>query len=259
MLRAAHKRQSRLLKEQIASRRAVEEARAAYRRADVASRLARQRLRNLGLTEAEVAKVRDATSALVLRAPFGGTVVERSATRGQVADTRTELFAIADLGRLWVDLSVPEKEAARIPVGTPIEVRVQALPGEVIKGRVSWLSPAIDERTRMVRARGVVPNERGLLRHGMFAEVSAVLGNQPDAFRIPSAAIQRVDNLPFVFIQQEPSLFAARRVTVSPTRTTGEQLIRGGLRGGEPVVVDGSHALKSALLASRLGAGCTDD
>ena len=257
---AALHRKEQLQEEQIGSQRALDEARAAHGSATIGASLARQGLLNLGFPEREIAALgADADSTLPLRAPFGGTVVSRTAVLGAAVRTGEPLLEIADLSRMWVELSVPEEVASAIHDGTEVELTVRSSAGGPIRGTVTWVGPVVDERTRLVRARAVVPNPDGLLRQGMFADVSAVLERLPGAVRLPSSAVHRVSDLPFVFVQEEPDLFAATRVEVGDRLATDEFVVNAGIGLDDAVVVEGGFTLKSALLASRLGAGCVDD
>lgn len=244
----------------IGSQRELDEARTAYDSAVVEATIARQGLLNLGLREREVAGLGDdASSSLPLRAPFAGTVVSRTAVPGAAVTSGETLVEIADLSQMWVELSVPEELATGIEVGTEVEVRVRSSRGEPVLGNITWVGPVVDERTRLVRARAVVPNPDGMLRQGMFADVTAVLERLPGSVGLPSSAVHRVGDLPFVFVQEEEDLFEARRVEVGDRLDDDHLVVTAGIGSSDAVVMDGGFTLKSALLASRLGAGCTDD
>lgn len=259
MRQTALERQRLLLKEGVGSRSALEEAQALFERAQVAKKLARQGLLNLGFADSDIASMKDAGSSLPLRSPFTGTVVSRSAVLGEVVNTGDTLFEVADLRNVWVELSVPEGDAARIRIGTPLRTKAEALPGAAIDGEVTWVSPTVDERTRMVRARGVLPNTDGSMRRGMFADVTAIIDSAPDSTTLPASAIHRINELPFVFVRKEPDVFAARRVELGARLPSGAVVVRAGVGPDEAVVMSGGFVLKSALLASRLGAGCAED
>ena len=111
----------------------------------------------------------------------------------------------------------------------------------------------------MIRARGVVPNRDGRLRDGMFADVRVTVRRHPDALHVPASAVHRIDDQHFVFVESEPDLFAARRVELGDRLGSNEYVVHGGLRWEDRVVSRGSFVIKSAMFASRLGAGCTDD
>ena len=255
----ALQRKELLHQEQIGSQRSLDEARAEHGSAAVAASLARQGLLNLGFRDSEIDGLGEsATSALALRAPFGGTVVERTAVLGAAASVGEPLVEIADLDRMWVELSVPEDAAPAIRVGMDVEVRVRSSVAEPISGAVTWVGPVVDERTRLVRARAVVDNPEGLLRQGMFADVTAKVAALPDAVRVPTSAVHQVSERPFVFVRQESDLYAARRVHLGARLPSDEYVVSSGLQSDDAVVLTGGFALKSALLASRLGAGCAD-
>ena len=253
-------RKERIQLDGIGSQKQLDEARAAYDTAVVESSIARQGLLNLGLREREVEGLgNDASSALPLRAPFAGTVVSRTAVPGAAVTSGATLVEIADLSQMWIELSVPEEVATGMSVGTEVEVRVRSSRGEPVLGSVTWVGPVVDERTRLVRARAVVPNRDGMLRQGMFADVTAVLEELPGSVRLPSSAVHRVGDLPFVFVQEEEDLFEARRVEVGDRLDDDHLVVTAGIGSSDAVVMDGGFTLKSALLASRLGAGCADD
>jgi cobalt-zinc-cadmium efflux system membrane fusion protein len=139
-----------------------------------------------------------------------------------------------------------------------VELRVDSIPGEVFMGRLTWISPAVDERTRLVRARAEFANPDGRLKDRMFATARIVTRRTEGATLVPPSAIQHVGGKPFVFVQLAGDLFEARAVTVG-VREGGRVEVRAGLAPQEPVAVSHAFAVKSALLMSRLGAGCADD
>ena len=259
---AAHEREARLVEENISAKREAEAAEADHKLAGLERRKAEQTLLNLGFTEAEVAEVAEtgsSSSSLTVRAPFAGTIVAREAVRGEAVEPGAPLFEVADLSTMWIELAVPEARAASLRPGTPVSARVEAVPGASFRGELVWLSPQVDEQTRMVRARASVPNDGRALRHGMFAEVTAELGERADAWTLPRGAVQDIDGASFVFVRSEPDLFDARRVETGPDAGEGRVFIASGITGADQVVTDGGFTMKTEFLKSRLGAGCVDD
>ena len=258
----AYEREERLVEENIAARRDFQEAEASYRLAELAVRRTRQQLFNLGFTEPEIAEIRESQSSssdLFVRAPFDGTVVERTAVLGEAVGSGQALFGIADLSSMWIELAVPEEQAIYITKGTPIIAQVRALPQMEIKGEITWISAQIDERTRMVRARATVPNDRGILRHGMFTEVAAMLEQVSDSLLVPRESVHEIDGTSFLFVRKEDDLYAARRVDLGPPGIAGTVAILAGLEESDAIVTGGSFTMKTEFLKSRLGAGCVDD
>ena len=255
-------RERKLVDENIAARRDFQEAEADLKLAELEVRRTHQQLLNLGFTNSEVddiAAAQSSSSDLYVRAPFNGTVVERTAVLGEAADSEGSLFEIADLSTMWIDLAVPEEQAFQIEPGGEIIASIRALPQMKVRGRITWISPRIDERTRMVRARAMVQNDRGVLRHGMFTEVVAVLGSVESTLLVPSEAVHEIGGSQFLFVREEADLFAVRRVDVGPLAAVGMIAILAGITDTDAVVTGGSFTMKTEFLKSRLGAGCVDD
>lgn len=258
---AAHEREQRLAEENIAARRDLQEAEGSHRLAVLAVSQSRQRLLNLGFTEQDVQSIEDTQSAssdLLIRAPFAGTVIERSAALGESVDSEA-IFAIADLSTMWIDLAIPEDQAIHLARGGAVTAHVRARPGQPVAGEIIWISPQIDEQTRMVRGRALVPNDDGTLRHGMFTEVTAIVGTPTESLQVPADAVHQLDGGTFLFVRNEADLYALRRVEVGPRSASGAASILAGLDPSESVVTGGSFTMRTEFLKSRLGAGCVDD
>jgi cobalt-zinc-cadmium efflux system membrane fusion protein len=258
---AAYERESQLVQENIGAKRDAEAAEAAFRLAELDRRKAEQALLNLGFSTADVAAIANSGSSssdLVVRAPFAGTVVGRDAVIGEAVEPGAALFEVANLSTMWVELAVPEEHAAALRPGMPVNVRVKAMPSTALRGELLWLSPQIDERTRVVRARASVSNDDGLLRHGMFAEVTAELEGPADALMLPGEAVQDIDGMSFVFVRSEPDLYEARRVEVA-SAGDGRVAVAEGISTDDDIVTSGGFTMKTEFLKSRLGAGCVDD
>lgn len=257
----AYEREQRLAEENIAARRDLQEAAAAHRLAELSSRQARQQLLNLGFLEREIAGIKESQSAssdLPVRAPFAGMVVDRKATLGEAVDSGA-LFEIADLSTMWIVLSVPEDQVFRLTEGCSIIAHARSTPQRQIEGTLTWISPQIDERTRMVQARANVSNATGDLRHGMFVEVSALLGDTVESLQVPSDSVHELEGSMYVFVREQPDLFAIRRVEIGQRLASGNTAVLAGITDADYVVTNGSFTMRTEFLKSRLGAGCVDD
>jgi cobalt-zinc-cadmium efflux system membrane fusion protein len=168
------------------------------------------------------------------------------------------LFTLVDHSTVWAMLQVPEAALARVKTGQSVELRVDSLPGQVFTGKLMWISPAVDERTRMARARAEFANPDGLLKDKMFAAARILTRQAEGAMLVPPSAIQRLEGQPFVFVKLAEDLFDARAVTLG-AKFNGRLEVLAGLKPQEQIAVNRAFALKSAMLMSRLGAGCADD
>jgi len=147
----------------------------------------RQRLREFGMTDeqiAELEKTDDAQSRLTIYAPQGGTVVEKLAVEGNYVKSGDPIYRIAELSTVWLMLKLFPEDATRIRFGQRVEAVVQSLPGETLLGRVAFVDPTVDPKTRTVGVRVELVNKDGRLRPGDYAEarISLPIGPQGEVF-----------------------------------------------------------------------------
>jgi len=131
----------------------------------------RAKLRLWGLTDAQIEEIeaRGApTDHLTIYAPSGGVVIDKNAVEGMYVETGTRIYTIADLSRVWVKLDAYESDLVFLRYGQPVEFEVQAYPGEKFSGRIAFIDPVLDGRTRTVKVRVNVPNVDGRLKPEMF-------------------------------------------------------------------------------------------
>jgi cobalt-zinc-cadmium efflux system membrane fusion protein len=249
--RANLKRQQALHRRGGASAREVELAR--LRLAEAASRLAatHQSLRVGGIS------ARGSAGTFTLLSPIAGTVVKRPAVLGAQAGPGTSLAVVADTRTMWALLDVTEWDAARVRPGQPVRLQVAGLSGQPVPGRITWVSTAVDPRTRYVQARARVQNPEGRLRANQFARATIVVGAPRGEVTVPRAAVQRLGNGHVVFVRREAGLYEPRRVR--PGRSEGERVhVKGALRPGEAVVTTGAFLLRTELDKDAIGAGCCE-
>jgi len=255
------KREQRLVAQKISAQQDYEQASVEHEIAKNTTAMARQQLLNFGLTERAILLLEQsgsASSALEILAPFSGTLVDRHAVSGEVVAPGDALFKIADLSSMWLDLSIPEDEVSLISVGQPLVATFDAQSGLEVSGQLTWIGSSVDEESRMVKGRAVVPNPDRLMRHGMFGQVHLSTGNASNDLYVPVGAVQYIDGFPFVFAFLANDLFELRRVVLGGRGDAGVAIVA-GLDPEDEIVVTHSFTLKSEFLKSRLGAGCVDE
>jgi cobalt-zinc-cadmium efflux system membrane fusion protein len=254
-------REKRLLKKKISARQDYEQAQTEYRMAKSDKEALIQQLFNYGLTEDEIHKLAKTGSSsyfLPVRAPFTGTLVSRKAVIGEVVKPGDILFDLADISSMWIELSIPESNLNLVKINDLVEVIFDVLSDLNVQGHITLISTDIDERTRMIKGRAVVPNADFLLKQGMFCHINLLSLKYTGALFVSVDALHTLNKKPFVFVKLSDDLYEARRVmTGSKNRGTLEVL--DGLSPHEEVVVNHSFTLKSEFLKSRLGAGCVDE
>ena len=132
---------------------------------------AREKLRLLGLSVEQVQNIESSGKAdthITIRSPIGGIVIEKKATEGTYVKTGTEIYTIADLSRLWVQLDAYESDLPWIRYGQQVEFSTQAHPGEIFKGTISFIDPVLNDKTRTFKLRVNVDNSESKLKPNMF-------------------------------------------------------------------------------------------
>jgi len=213
----------------------------------------RDQLHVLGLSAAslerlEKSRVVDSVTPLV--APIDGVVLERKAAVGQVLQPADTLLVIADLRELWLVADVPEQAAGTIRAGKAVRAEIAALPGQPVRGRLSYVAATVDPESRTIRVRLDLPNPNGSFKPAMLATVE--LQDQPRRERVvPSGAVVREGNQEMVFVQTAEREFLLREVTLGG-EFGDKRLLAGGLRAGDRIVLDGAFHLNNERKKSAL-------
>ena len=208
-------RERKLANKKISAAADLEAAEAAAKVADVDLSAARQRLLNLGLSESEInllASDGRPTSLLTLKAPFTGTIVDRDVSIGERIEPGEAIFVLADLSTMWLELSIPARDAAGLTLGMEVSATFTDIPDTVITGKLVWVASAVDKKSRRIQARALVSAPPAALRKGLYGEARIYLGKTSPSLAVPTSAIQTIEGVPFVFVRQEPALYAATRV-----------------------------------------------
>ncbi|MFH0823632.1 MAG: efflux RND transporter periplasmic adaptor subunit [Pseudomonadota bacterium] len=207
-----------------------------------------RKLRALGLGDKEIyslsEKDGDDLTHYIIRAPFDGIVVKKHLSHGEWVKEDAEIYVIADLSSVWLDIIVYAKDLSSVRVGQEATVKSESNGGSNV-GRVSYVGPIVGEDSRTAKARVVLPNQEGRWRPGLFAEVELVRHNASPGVVVNSEAIQSHLNRPVVFVQYEDQ-YEARPVITG--RTDGKFTeIRKGLAQGERYVAKNGFILKAEL------------
>jgi membrane fusion protein, heavy metal efflux system len=236
-------RKQRLAGEKIVSQRELQEAQSNLSSSEADVRAARAALHALGVG-AETDETSD-TSQYVLRSPVTGSVLERSAVKGQMADPSHPLFRVGDLSTLWLTVQAFERDAVRIKVGAPVRTTLAALPGHTFPGKVALIGKEVNPQSRTISVRVDIANREGVLRPGMSATAWITPGSGASTIlAVPAASLQRVEDQWVVFIPHGQDRFEVRRVGRGRD-LAGEVEILSGLKPAETVVVEGSFLLKA--------------
>ena len=223
-----------------------------------------ENLRFLGIPKSLMASLPSTTSTanlIPVKAPFEGVVVASEVVAGEVVETTKSLFTVADPQTLWLTLNVPQEGAKYVKSGLKVRFRTDDESPEII-GQIAWISPSIDEQTRTLRVRVVVPNVDGKLRDNTFGAGQIVLREEPNAVVVPKESVQSIADAHFVFVRDKnyfdksaPKVFHVRQVRIG-AKDDGFVELLAGVLPGEVIATKGSAVLLAQLQRSNLGAGC---
>jgi RND family efflux transporter MFP subunit len=194
--------------------------------------------------------------AVPLRAPISGYVTAKNVVAGAKVGPDDALFDISDYSRVWVLADVYEYELPRVHVGDRAKVTLSYWPDREWKGRISYIFPTVDEKTRTIKVRIEVENPKLELKPEMFAEV-VLSENSREALLVPEDAIIESGTRKIVFVALGEGRLQPREITTGD-HGGGMAEVRSGLTSGEVVatganfLLDSESRLKSAV--TQLGA-----
>ena len=259
-------RQEKLLASRAVSEAAWQNARAQFQENQLRLDLARQKLSALGLDAAEVAAAQKRDEATPdastlrqypLRAPLGGRIVERKVDVGTAVGKEgdpADLYTVADLTDVWIELAVSTADLADVRDGAPVAVRRgQGADARIGRGRVIFVSPLLNTETRSARVVVALPNEDMEWRPGTYVTAEIGIAEDRVAVRLPKAALQTIEGKRVVFVRV-PEGFAKREVELGRADDDAVEIVS-GLTPGEGVVVGNSFLLKAELGKSEAGHG----
>lgn len=249
-------REEDLWKKRISPEQEYLQAKQALAEARIELRSAEQKLHALGYSDEYLKKLPAQPDMSYTRfeivAPFEGTVIEKHISLGEVLKEDKEIFTIADLSTVWVNLSVYQKDLPFVRKGQPVVIElVHGIPDA--RGKISYIGPIVGEQTRTAVGRVVLPNKEGNLRPGLFVTGRITVSSIPVSLLVPKTSIQTVEEKPSVFVKTGEG-FALQPVTVGRSNDTHVE-ITSGLTPGTQYVKSGAFTLKAQLSKGAFGDG----
>jgi len=228
--KANHERSKELLAEKVTTRAAYDQALAEYRQA-----------------EAAIDNIRSIIAKKTIRAPFAGRLGIRLVNLGQILEGGQPIVSLQSLEPIFVNFSLPQEDVARIQLGLTVRIATDALPDEVIEGRITAISPLVDEATRNIRIQATVDNQKERLRPGMYAAVEVILPEADPVLVIPTTAVLYAPYSDSVFVVEDApaegegeAALALRQQFVRLGDQRGDFVaVTSGLKEGEAVVSTG--------------------
>lgn len=217
------------------------------RRLDLVSS-ARTKLELLDVTPEqidELARAGRPSRTITIRSPYEGVVIAKHANEGMKIDPGMQVYRIADLSEVWALVTLYESQLPFVTEGQAATMTLPYIPGQKFEGRVIYIYPYVDTRTREAQLRLEFGNPGGLLKPGMFATVELHSNLRQEAVLAPRAAVISTGERDMAFISLGEGRFEPRRVHLGVATDDGNVQILDGLRAGELVVTSGQFLLDS--------------
>ncbi len=179
-----------------------------------------------------------------VKAPIAGVIVDRNVTAGETVADGTTLYTIADLSEVWVDLSIPKRDQARIMTGQAVTLHADD-GGTEAKGTIIWISPISSAESQTLVARVVLPNPGQRWRPGLFVKADITLAEAPVPVAVKESGLQTLFDFNVVF-SQHGDLYQARPLALG-RRGHGYVEVLKGLKAGERYVTGNSYLIKADI------------
>lgn len=207
---------------------------------------ARTRLRLWGMTDAQVDtldKTGHVRDTIDVYSPISGTVVDMKVRQGDYVSEGSEVYTIAELGRVWMLADVYEYEFSKVSLGSEVEVTADAFPGRVFRGKVAFIDPSVNPESRTVKVRVDLPNPSGILKPEMFVN-ARIFSRAIKGLTIPASAVLYTGNRNVAWVETGPNVFEPRDLKLG-LRSGDDYLVLSGLKEGDSVVSQGGFLIDS--------------
>jgi len=202
---------------------------------------------------AQADNIRAIIGKKTIRAPFAGRLGIRQVNLGQTLNEGDEIVSLQSLDPIYVNFLLPQQRLAQVYPGLAIRLTTDAVPGQVVSGKITTINPQVDAATRNIRIQATVANPSELLRPGMYVNVSVVLPDQIEVLTIPATSVLYAPYGDSVFVVEkkknnanEPSGLVLNQKFVRLGKKRGDYIsVVSGLKQGETVVSTGVFKLRN--------------
>ena len=212
----------------------------------------RDRLRLWDISDAQIHDLEvtgKAARVMTLYSPIDGFVMTRNAYEQAYVTPETDLYEIANLSTIWVYVDIFEYEAPFVHVGQTAQMQLSYFPGRTYRGKVTYIYPTLDPKTRTIKVRLEFPNPGYELKPDMYADVQLNVDYGTQTL-VPTEAVLNSGTRQVVFIAKGDGYFEPRDIKIGD-QFDGQTVVLAGLKPGEKIVASGNFLIDSE---SRLGA-----
>ncbi|MGB0938356.1 MAG: efflux RND transporter periplasmic adaptor subunit [Colwellia sp.] len=192
----------------------------------------------------QLKKSKKVQQTITFYAPQNGVVENLKIREGFFVKPGSTLMSIGDLSQVWVEAEVFERQASQVSTGTPVTMTLDYLPGKVWQGKVDYIYPTLDAKTRTVKVRLRFKNEEGEFKPNMFARIAIHTSDNEETLLIPKEALIRTGNQDRVVLALGEGSFKSVAVSVGRYDSQSVEILE-GLSDGERVVSSAQFLLDS--------------
>ncbi len=196
---------------------------------------------SMKITEGKLLQAKANLEKANIKAPFDGTIGIMNISAGAFVQGATDLVTLVDNKSVKVTFKVPEKNVHDIGVGQVVEVKVSAFKDQVFTGMIEAVDAKVEQESHSVQVKGVIPNPDNLLREGLFANVSLIVGEKGNTMTVDESSIERMGEIEYVWVVERGR--AEKRRVLTGARENGQVEIVAGLQPGQIVVTSGQIKL----------------
>ena len=182
---------------------------------------------------AQADTIRAAVKKKTIRAPFDGRLGIRLVNIGQVLKEGDAIVSLQLIDPIFVNFSLPQQQLAQVNSGLTVQVTTDALPGQVVDGKITAINPQVDTATRNIQMQATVANPEESLRPGMFVNVAVVLPARKDVLAIPATAVLYAPYSDSVFVVEEKK----EEKNGQPGQVVRQKFVRLGEKKGDYVAI----------------------
>jgi Cu(I)/Ag(I) efflux system membrane fusion protein/cobalt-zinc-cadmium efflux system membrane fusion protein len=208
----------------------------------------RTRLQYWDLTDKQIEEIGQTGSSrkiVTVFSPASGVVIKKNAFEGHYVKTGADQFEIADLSKVWVDVDIYEYELPWVRKGMSAEMDLSYIPGKRFKGKVLFIYPYLDTKTRTAKLRLEFSNFRHHLKPGMYANIYLLSEIAKDSLVIPQEAVIDSGVRQIVFVAMGAGKFEPREVKIGQEGNENEFQVLEGLKENEEIVLSAQFMLDS--------------
>jgi Cu(I)/Ag(I) efflux system membrane fusion protein len=209
---------------------------------------AKKRISYFDIDDREIQAIEESgkvKKAIIVRSPFSGIITHKNITEGEYSKAGESLFKISDLSHVWVEAHIFEYEQNLVSLDQQVELTLSYDPGKVYKGKIFYIFPYLQEKTRDIIIRIDFENQNNELKPNMFARIKIKTDLIADGISIPSEAVIHSGEKKIVFVTRGGGKYRPEEIQTGVYLENGQVQVLSGLENGEHVVVSGQFLLDS--------------